>query len=560
MTSAVLNRNESTFMGKSPFSNPHLNRNPNPKKQKNSNGRLGDGSVAAGLQPQSAPDDASSYCRNVSMPSRSGQFDQGQYLTLNMGSYSRSEGKRLKKRLMMELDQVRRWASRLDSAEQPCVGTSTSSQNLPNRKFPSKKISGTKRPPEKSIGKSSKRMAVVSPKLMKMCRQVLTKLMKHKLGWIFNTPVDVVGMKLHDYYQIVNKPMDLGTVKSKLIQNMYESPMEFADDVRLTFNNALLYNPKGHDVHLIAEQLLAMFEGLFRPISEEYEFEVLQYQQQMNYPKVYSDEELPQSSWNYNEVSRTPDKVPACDIGVIDSAREPELPQVIARPALVDVPVPKPERFQVQSPVPTQPHRTVSPVKPLPRAKLPKPKAKDLDKREMSNEEKIKLGAELQALPDEKMAQLLQIVQKRNEHVIEDGDEVELDIESLDTETLWELDRFVVNWKKAVSKMKRQGLVGNSGTAPGDGQDMVVSDDAEVNTGGYGEGGKAKTGDDEDVDIGDEMPMSNFPPVIIEKDDGQGNGSRSSSSSGSSTGSDSSSSSDSDSGSSSGSESDAEVA
>lgn len=49
---------------------------------------------------------------------------------------------------------------------------------------------------------------------------------------------------------------------------------------------------------------------------------------------------------------------------------------------------------------------------------------------------------------------------------------------------------------------------------------------------------------DEDVDIGDEMPMSEFPPVVIEKDKdiGGGHASSSSSSSGSSS-SDSSSSS-----------------
>lgn len=51
---------------------------------------------------------------------------------------------------------------------------------------------------------------------------------------------------------------------------------------------------------------------------------------------------------------------------------------------------------------------------------------------------------------------------------------------------------------------------------------------------------------DEDVDIGDDMPMNNFPPVEIEKDrdmGGAGGHASSSSSSSSSSGSDSSSSS-----------------
>ena len=61
---------------------------------------------------------------------------------------------------------------------------------------------------------------------------------------------------------------------------------------------------------------------------------------------------------------------------------------------------------------------------------------------------------------------------------------------------------------------------------------------------------KRGAGDDEDVDIGDEMPVHDFPPVEIDKDDdrnqgggGGGGGASSSSSSSGSSSSDSSSSS-----------------
>ncbi|MFS7914616.1 putative NET domain-containing protein [Helianthus anomalus] len=58
-------------------------------------------------------------------------------------------------------------------------------------------------------------------------------------------------------------------------------------------------------------------------------------------------------------------------------------------------------------------------------------------------------------MPPEKMPQLLQIIRKRNDQLAQEGDGIELDIKALDTETLWELDWFVTNWKKHVSKMKR---------------------------------------------------------------------------------------------------------
>jgi hypothetical protein len=99
------------------------------------------------------------------------------------------------------------------------------------------------------------------------------------------------------------------------------------------------------------------------------------------------------------------------------------------------------------------------PVKSL---KQPKPKARDPNKREMNVEEKHKLGLGLQILPPEKMEQVVQIIRKRNGHLEQDGDEIELDMEAVDTETLWELDRLVTNWKKMVSKIKRQALMDNN--------------------------------------------------------------------------------------------------
>ncbi|KAJ0765858.1 putative NET domain-containing protein [Helianthus annuus] len=128
----------------------------------------------------------------------------------------------------------------------------------------------------------------------------------------------------------------------------------------------------------------------------------------------------------------------------------------------------------------------------------------------MNMEDKHKLGLGLQSMPPDKIRHLLQIVCKRNDQLAQEGDEIELDIEALDTEMLWELDRFVTNWKKLVSKTKRQALLVNIAT--------VDIDDVE----GMKKNNKESGG--EDVDIGDEMLESSFPHVEIEKDDGGGQG------------------------------------
>lgn len=45
-----------------------------------------------------------------------------------------------------------------------------------------------------------------------------------------------------DYYQIIDTPMDLRTVKEDLSGGNYETPAEFAKDVKLIFTNSRTYN------------------------------------------------------------------------------------------------------------------------------------------------------------------------------------------------------------------------------------------------------------------------------------------------------------------------------
>lgn len=411
-------------MGKTPFANS----NPNP----NSKPKLGNSK-----RTQSASDDASSINRRTNEVNH-----QSQHVTFNVASYSKNELNELKHRLVSELEQIRNLKNRIESGE-----------FQPQRKLMNKKISGNKRPvPTKDFKRSNPEIVG----LLKGCGQVLQKLMKHRDGFHFNAPVDVVGMQLHDYHDIIKRPMDLGTVKSNLSKKVYATPAEFASDVRLAFNNALTYNPKGHAVNKAADQLLARFEQLYRPLHEKYEECLNQVH--------HFEEELQASSWNHVEPSeRVKKKRENPNLKPVPPAEypHPEPPQPLASSSKPPVEQPQVEqRPLVQSPVRT---RTLSPlqatpVKPL---KQPKPKARDPNKRDMNLEEKQKLGIGLQSLPPEKMEQVVQIIRKRNGNLEQDGDEIELDIEAVDTETLWELDRLVTNWKKMMSKLKRQTLMGN---------------------------------------------------------------------------------------------------
>lgn len=105
--------------------------------------------------------------------------------------------------------------------------------------------------------------------LMKQCETLLNCVMEQKFGFIFNAPVDIVKLNIPDYYTVIKHPMDLGTVKTKLHSGEYADPWGFAADVRLTFSNAMTYNPRGNEVHGLAETFSKFFEFRWKTIEKK---------------------------------------------------------------------------------------------------------------------------------------------------------------------------------------------------------------------------------------------------------------------------------------------------
>ncbi|KAJ8937366.1 hypothetical protein NQ314_011912 [Rhamnusium bicolor] len=67
---------------------------------------------------------------------------------------------------------------------------------------------------------------------------------------------------LWDYYQqVVKKPMDLGTVRENLENDVYAVPQQFCSDMRLIFQNSRLYNTnKRSRIYVMTVRLSAIFE------------------------------------------------------------------------------------------------------------------------------------------------------------------------------------------------------------------------------------------------------------------------------------------------------------
>ncbi|KAK7278972.1 hypothetical protein RJT34_24013 [Clitoria ternatea] len=99
----------------------------------------------------------------------------------------------------------------------------------------------------------------------------------------FMKMVDVEGLGLHDYYEVINKPMDFSTIKNQMEAKDgtgYKPIIEIYADVRLVFKNAVKYNDERSDVHVMVKTLLAKFEEkwlklLPKATEEVYEVDML---------------------------------------------------------------------------------------------------------------------------------------------------------------------------------------------------------------------------------------------------------------------------------------------
>lgn len=102
----------------------------------------------------------------------------------------------------------------------------------------------------------------------KKCLNLLQRLKKHNCVGPFLQPVDVEGLGLWDYYDIVPEPMDLSTVEKKLKNGDYMSVSDFGADVRKIWSNAMAYNTEGSAIYNMTLKISQYFERIFKEIED----------------------------------------------------------------------------------------------------------------------------------------------------------------------------------------------------------------------------------------------------------------------------------------------------
>uniref|UniRef100_A0A671S5J4 Bromo domain-containing protein n=1 Tax=Sinocyclocheilus anshuiensis TaxID=1608454 RepID=A0A671S5J4_9TELE len=102
------------------------------------------------------------------------------------------------------------------------------------------------------------------------CRELLELIFQCEDSEPFRQPVDLeeypgchsLSLRpLGDYLDIVDTPMDFGTVLNHLLEGEYDTPMDLCKDVRLIFSNSKAYTPsKKSRIYSMSLRLSALFE------------------------------------------------------------------------------------------------------------------------------------------------------------------------------------------------------------------------------------------------------------------------------------------------------------
>ncbi|ETW83982.1 hypothetical protein HETIRDRAFT_472349 [Heterobasidion irregulare TC 32-1] len=81
-----------------------------------------------------------------------------------------------------------------------------------------------------------------------------SQISQHRNGNIFHNPIK--NSEAPDYHEIVKRPMDLKTIKTRIKDGAISNSAEFQRDVYLMFANSMMYNRPKSDIYNMAEEMM----------------------------------------------------------------------------------------------------------------------------------------------------------------------------------------------------------------------------------------------------------------------------------------------------------------
>ncbi|KZF19919.1 Bromodomain-containing protein, partial [Xylona heveae TC161] len=276
---------------------------------------------------------------------------------------------------------------------------------------------------------------------LRFCQEVVNEMNKPKyqmFAFPFYQPVDPVALNIPHYHKIIKKPMDLGTVSSKLKGGQYENAKEFESDVRLMFANCFKFNPPMDQVHQMGRQLEEVFN------------------RKWDQKKEWIEDHTPASGPHSPGTSPEPEEEEEEEEEEMEEEEENEISILQKQIAAMSKQV---EMIKKKSSPPAPTKKGVKSAKPAKKvgkksattvtlpAKVEK-KAKPKVKKEripyVTYEEKQEISNRINTLPESKMATALKIIRDNMPNLRGvDDEELELDIDELSNEVLYKLLTFV---------------------------------------------------------------------------------------------------------------------
>ncbi|KAF9415375.1 hypothetical protein HW555_006965 [Spodoptera exigua] len=302
---------------------------------------------------------------------------------------------------------------------------------------------------------------------LKSCNEILKELFSKKhsgYAWPFYKPVDAELLGLHDYFDIIKKPMDLGTVKQKMDNRAYKTATEFAADVRLIFTNCYKYNPPDHDVVAMARKLQDVFEMRYAKIPDEPVHVGVPHMDKGSSASSSESGSESDSESDDSEEERN-NKVKLLEKELL--ALQEKMRKLTLAPSNVRGKTGTKRgggggaaggKAGARAAAPGKKKSSTPTAAPPPHVP-PHPDTDDEDQaKPMSYDEKRQLSLDINKLPGDKLGKVVHIIQSREPSLRDSNpDEIEIDFETLKPSTLRELENYVASCLRKKTHRKVSG-------------------------------------------------------------------------------------------------------
>jgi hypothetical protein len=104
----------------------------------------------------------------------------------------------------------------------------------------------------------------------KQLHDILDNLLASTHAADFAYPVDIEGLGLKDYLEIIKTPMDISTVRTMIEEGRYSDPHEALDDIQLIWDNCKTYNMEGYPIYTSAIRMEKLADKLIKRAYKDY--------------------------------------------------------------------------------------------------------------------------------------------------------------------------------------------------------------------------------------------------------------------------------------------------